>query len=172
MIGAAVPTKKCAKCKRRKPWTDYWAKTKWPDGTMRQPQSWCKTCHAERTPNPEVRQRANQRYWAKYKRDREAYTDHLERRRFRYHIARGTSEPVRSKSKDQAPRLRVAPFAAWLRTLGTNSVDIAKECGLNDRQVRMYLSESRDVLLDVADRALLYASTTTRLEDLWPELNH
>lgn len=40
-------TKTCNGCGQAKPWSDYYAKARWDDGTMRQPHSRCKTCAAE-----------------------------------------------------------------------------------------------------------------------------
>ena len=59
------------------------------------------------------------------------------------------------------------PLADWLRTLGHDSVEIACVTGLNDRQVRVYLSGKRSVVsLDVVDRACLHADAD--LNDLYP----
>lgn len=38
------PEKRCATCHVVKPWTDYWAHRKHPDGTMRKPYPDCKVC--------------------------------------------------------------------------------------------------------------------------------
>jgi hypothetical protein len=61
----------------------------------------------------------------------------------------------------------VEPFAQWLETLGDSSTEIATITGLSDRQVRTYLARERNVLVDVADRAVLHAATATTLDDIW-----
>lgn len=53
----------CTGCRTHKPWIEFWARTRWSDGTMRLPQSRCKTCvkadrRAARKADPEkARQR-------------------------------------------------------------------------------------------------------------------
>jgi len=45
MTVVTEPTKVCAICEERKPWSHFYAKKRHPDGTMRQPHSYCKPCH-------------------------------------------------------------------------------------------------------------------------------
>jgi hypothetical protein len=51
-------TKLCAECRQSLPWVEFWAAAKWPDGSMRRPQSYCKDCvkarrRARRETDPE-----------------------------------------------------------------------------------------------------------------------
>lgn len=39
--------KACSRCKEEKTWREFYAGKKWPDGTMRFPQSWCTACMKE-----------------------------------------------------------------------------------------------------------------------------
>src|SRR5579872_4703496 len=44
----AEPTKVCAGCKDRKPYSAFYAKTRWPDGSTRTVVDRCRPCHQER----------------------------------------------------------------------------------------------------------------------------
>lgn len=74
----------------------------------------------------------------------------------------------RSSAASGGDVLDPVPFAAWLRSLGTNAETIGLACGLSASQVRKYLKGERAVVLDVVDRALLEANTVTTLDDLYP----
>lgn len=168
------PTRICSKCKERKPWSAFYAKKRWEDGTVRQPQSWCKVCQDSRPLNRESRKRANKRYWAQYKANDAQYGDHLERRRFRYHIAQGRSEPMRRRS-ERCSRLPAAPFAAWITyVLERDDASIeatAARLGMADRLCRRIRDlEQQMVSLETVERALI-ADGTIGLEDLYPDLN-
>lgn len=158
------PTKVCGKCKERKPWSAFHAKTRWPDGTVRQPLSYCKDCEKRRTRRGN-RSQINRRYWARFKADVERYQDHLERRRFRYHIARGNVAPLSMRAG--GPRMDPAPFTDWLRTLGPDSEAIARIVGMEPGHIRRLLSgRHAQVFLDVVDRACLNAGAS--IDDIYP----
>jgi DNA-binding transcriptional ArsR family regulator len=67
------PTRQCTgPCGQRKPWTEFHAAARWPDGTMRRPQSRCKACAAEarkqalrrtRRDDPEAARARDRREW-------------------------------------------------------------------------------------------------------------
>jgi hypothetical protein len=64
----------CSRCQELKPWLDFWAKAKWPDDTMRLPQSWCKDCvkaerRQRRKKDPEWASRQDKANWQKIKAD-------------------------------------------------------------------------------------------------------
>lgn len=61
------PSRVCTRCGERKPWSEFYAKVKWPDGTTRQPQSRCKRCFAEIHAQ---RKRDNPEWWARNERKR------------------------------------------------------------------------------------------------------
>lgn len=72
----------CSGCQERKPWGEFWAAAKWPDGTMRRPQSKCKECvkaarRRRRREDPEWALAENRRDWERTK----ANPDRLARRR-------------------------------------------------------------------------------------------
>jgi hypothetical protein len=69
-------SKPCGRCNEPKTWSEYWAQTKWPDGTMRRPQAWCKECVKEqrkerRRMDPEWARAVNKADWARIKADPE-----------------------------------------------------------------------------------------------------
>lgn len=64
-------------------------------------------------------------------------------------------------------RLDPAPFAAWLRTVGSTPTEISLVVGIEEAQVRRYLDLARRPCMDVVDRALLNAGTLIRLDDLY-----
>lgn len=64
----------CSCCREKKTWESFWAKAKWPDGTMRTPQSWCKNCvktrrKQRRKDDPEWARQQYQREWQQIKAD-------------------------------------------------------------------------------------------------------
>lgn len=66
----------CSRCRQRLPWSAFWAKAKWPDGTMRRPQSHCKECvkarlRERRAQDPEWAREVNRRDWERIKADPE-----------------------------------------------------------------------------------------------------
>lgn len=73
---------RCSHCQQSLPWSAFWAKAKWPDGSMRVPQSWCKECvkarrRERRRENPEWAREINRRDWERIK----ANPDQLAHRR-------------------------------------------------------------------------------------------
>lgn len=44
--------KRCPKCGKKKNWSEYDARTKWPDGAKKTVQSWCKKCNREYKKSP------------------------------------------------------------------------------------------------------------------------
>lgn len=165
------PTKRCPHCKTRKSWSEFAARTKWPDGTMRCPQSWCRACQASRPQDAASRRRANAKYWEKFKQDASAYADHLERRRFRYHIERGTIAPIRRRAKGDVTLLPAAVFIAWLDSVaerdGVSRNETAARLGISDRVFRK--PEGASVELETVERALIADGTLT-LRDLYPSI--
>lgn len=66
--------KLCTRCGEVRSWLDFQARTKWPDGTMRRPNSWCKACIAaywreRRRNDPDWARELNKRQWQKTKAD-------------------------------------------------------------------------------------------------------
>lgn len=66
----------CASCCQRLPWTSFWARSKWPDGTMRVPQSHCRDCvkarrRTRRHEDPAWAREQNRREWQRIKSDPE-----------------------------------------------------------------------------------------------------
>ncbi len=66
----------CARCSQRVPWSAFHAKAKWPDGSMRRPQSWCKECvkarrRERRRDDPDWARDLDRRDWQRIKSDPE-----------------------------------------------------------------------------------------------------
>ena len=63
-----TPRKQCSVCGLVKPWTDFWAAAKLPDGSMARPQYRCKECvkadrRDRRRANPETFRERDRRDW-------------------------------------------------------------------------------------------------------------
>lgn len=76
--------KRCTKCGEDKTWLDFHARVKWPDGTMRRPNSWCKECvnaywRERRADDPEWARELNRRNWQRVKNDPELLAKARER---------------------------------------------------------------------------------------------
>ena len=173
-------TKRCRRCGRDKPWREFYAAKKWPDGTMRAPHSRCKKCsnairHQQRRNSPTQWARwleLNRTLKAEARKDPEWAATLREYQRTYYRTRNGVT-PDRYRVDMSGPaggrELDTAPFAAWLRTLGRTAGQIGLACGLNERQVRAYLDGERPTVYeDVVDRALL--DFPLRLEDLYPDI--
>lgn len=79
------PVKVCSRCKAKKPWSAYYAKTRWPDGTMRQPQSRCRECMATVSrEHPEWRRKHDRKRYKRTREDPEAWAQRLAEHRERY----------------------------------------------------------------------------------------
>lgn len=64
----------CTACDTPKAWTEFWAAARWPDGTMRRPQSHCKDCfkaarRKRRRDDPEWARDINRKDWQRIKND-------------------------------------------------------------------------------------------------------
>lgn len=182
-------TKQCANCGRLKPWGDFHAKTKWPDGTMRQPHAYCRRCFAEyvrayqarrRRDDSEFRERIesnrSRRRQEVKANDPERYAVlldyHRQWKRKRYGFRRVLSKYERGA----IPRVTShdslvsdpQPFIDWLRTLGSNAEEIGFACGIDGAQVRKYLSGTWSPTERTVDRAVQFAEQTYKLEELIP----
>jgi len=138
-------TKRCPTCEQTKPWALFSPRTYWPDGSVRQVQSWCRECQGA----------AN----AKYHR---VYDEAAAARNRRY------LERVR---RDRKPiRLPVGPLRAWLlgyfATGEEGIMEFSERIGVQDRSIRRILSEHEHVTDDLADRILL--GNGVLLNELYP----
>lgn len=185
----AEPTKVCADCKTRKPWSEFHAKVKWDDGTMRQPLAYCKECqrarvrvyHAKKRKDREWTRIRNRRTWAKIKSDPERYGAELERTRAfhaRERRQRGAAERPRCSSRFRAQRntsclVAAAPFREWLRDVlerdEATIVDLAARFGIQDRRLREILNGQPTVELATVERALIAEGVET-LMDIYSDL--
>lgn len=175
------PTKVCKDCGERKPWSSFWAKAKWEDGSMRQPHSYCKPCHQARTnewerkkraADPEWRRRRGQRNRERIRSDPDRYAESLAYRREwarkRYGYRRDLSKGASAKEK-----LTPAPFVTWMDYVverdETSINDLAARWGISDKTLREIRNGKRSPSIETVERALI-ADDTIELRDLYPHL--
>lgn len=179
-LALCLLTKRCTACRQSKPWREFYAAKKWPDGTMRVPQSRCKKCahairHMQRKqPTQWTRHLAQQR--ARYRRmspEMRAIKREGDRTRKRRLAAISPHRwrvdvPTISSHRSASPLLPLWPFSSWLATLGPSPTAIGLETGLSRDAVNRYLKATvvGTVSLDVVDRACLRAGAN--INDLYP----
>jgi hypothetical protein len=152
------PTRVCSRCKQRKPYSDFHARTRRPDGfTVVTVQSRCKLCD-----------RAYRREWA-------AANPERMRKYWRDDYARVSGKAEHGKDarrRERAELLSADPFRAWLGYLlrreddrPKNPTAMALNLRMSPRSVRRILSGSqRHVTLDLVERAIGADGTTTLRE--------
>lgn len=184
----AEPTKRCARCREPKPWSDFHAKVKWPDGTMRQPHSRCKRCQNSavtarqakwRREHPEEARAFDKARWARLKANPErlAVKHDVDRRSMAAQRRASGIAPRRYRGKRDNATLRgdflpAAPLASFL------SEYVARVGGIEqaawamgykaDKTLRSILHGQEFVTERVADQMLQAAGEMT-LGDLYPE---
>lgn len=167
----------CLICGEIKPWGAFYAALKWPDGTMRSPQSYCKMCRTKlsnewQRKNREWRREWERRRYARLRNDpewmgmRRDINRESQRRRFN-RTPRPSVQPVRAVGE-----LDPVPFAAWLREASKRYdggvSELALLADVNVRTLRAVLyGERARVSLDVVDRVLIADGSIT-LNDLYP----
>lgn len=173
--------KRCTRCKEVKPWGAFYAGKKWPDGTMRVPQSRCKECmaeiQAEQRPRNSVQRekhklwqrKAYQRWkldpeWAGKKRAQDR--DGRRRRNGTPPEKFRTSKYMRQRETGET--LPSGPFKAWLEYIGQRDAigreEVLRRCGLPESK-----TINGHVTLAVVERAILEEGSAT-LRDVYPEL--
>lgn len=176
------PTKVCADCKQRKPWSSFYAKKKWPDGTMRQPAAYCKPCHQARTnewerqraaSDPDWRRRRGKRNRELLKADPEKYSTSLAYRRDwarrKYGYRRDLHRVQRSKAL--VPAAPFADYARWTQERdGCTIIDLAARFGCMERTLREILKgRTESVEITTVERALINDDAPVTFEDLYRE---
>ena len=178
MVTLAVPMKVCANpdchmAGERQPWTNFYAKTKWPDGTMRQPHSRCKACqrvyvarwHREkRLRDPEWARKRTRRLHQSVKSDPERWATELERRRQWKRRKYGYRRDLRRRTTGATTLLAAEPFAAWLNSLDLDTVRNLPASAEVLRRIRNGRQDS--VSIDTVDRCCLHMDV--RIDDLYP----
>jgi hypothetical protein len=176
-------SKWCPRCDVTKPLDDFYARTRWPDGTVRYYKSYCKACDNRARKAWEHANPEKAREWARNgslrrRRDpergdmRRAYErDYQEKRRRAAGVPPRVfrSVPVPDRSGEFLP---VGPFAEFLRRLGSreglNRRAVARLVGLSEETVRRILN-GHQALVDAAtvDAALCREGSLT-LRELYP----
>lgn len=157
--------RQCVNCGQAKPWGDFYAAKRWPDGTMRRPYPRCKECvKQQRRDNPP---RRTPEGWALH-RDRNMLYHRRKRgtppERYRgSYVVRRAAQAVRGEAIADPQ-----PFLDWLQTLGPDAEHIGRECGIEPAQIRKYLSGAMVPTERTVDRAVTFAEQTHRLNDLLP----
>ena len=156
----APPTKVCSRCKRRKPYSEYHARTRGLDSfTVETVQSRCKACDRE------------------YRREWAARNPERMRKYWRDDYARASDKTARgnvARRRQRAELLSAQPFKAWLEHLLCREDDapetptaLAHKLGISPRSVRRILGGSqRHVTLELVERAIK-ADDTTTLHELY-----
>jgi hypothetical protein len=176
-------TRECSDCKRTKPWKEFWPRTYWDDGSVRNITSVCRDCNRER-----AKIRAKDR-WKNLKADPQALAVHHIRRaewNAGYRRERGaqpvnTVEPL-AVSEPEFDRVPVGPFRSWLqeRLEGEHDGSVnsfAQILGVDEARVRVWLgdkAQSRSdfmthIAVGTVDRALCSAHEPEMLRVLYPE---
>lgn len=179
------PWKTCADCDERKSWSEFWPKTKWPDGSMRQPHAYCKDCWRERSrawkarrrrERPDLVQASDRAVYARVKRDprrlarrREINRD-TQRRKKNIPPERWRILPVDAERQDRLP---IGPFREWLNceieARGSMAL-VGDLAGIAERTIYRWLNEADNVEIDSADRVLCACDQPEVLRELYPEL--
>lgn len=184
--------KTCTTCHENKPWAEFDAREKWPDGTMRAPASRCKQCR-----RAECRDRMRRKYqqdaeWRESKlartreyreqlrQDPQAWAEYVARAResqaaYRRRQGIGVSEVhTLAPDREVGGHIDIAPFRAWLLEQIPRCDDdrgvLADRLGTSERVIYRWLHESRSIQLDTLDAALCSWGDPFLLAELHPEL--
>lgn len=177
------PRKTCAGCAVTKPWSEFWAKAKWPDGSTRQPHARCKDCWREmsrerqrlrRLNDPEGVRALDRARYHRNKRDREW----LARRREIVRRAKRKQKNIpperwRVTVVDDEPTilLPIGPFREWVsEQLETGVALFCERASVTDRIVWRWFNESERIELDSVDRVICALGEPQLLAELYPEL--
>lgn len=156
--------KRCNGCQAVKPWSEFYAKTKWPDGTMRQPHSRCKECHLARNRHsPEAQRRYDRKRYQRTRHDPGAWQARLAEMREGY--ARNAADPEwrasrmvqireakrrrngvtpdRYRVRDAEETVDAAPLAGVIVASGLSRSEIAARAGLDEATVRKATKRDR-----------------------------
>lgn len=150
------PTKVCTRCPERgpQPWSNFHATAKWPDGSMRRPQSRCKLCQRDlrreayraTASTNQGRKKLRQIWKGKYdvmRADPERWDTRLAYEREYYRTNRSPN-PTPERWKDARPiggLIPCAPVAAAIRDAGLPWREVAERAGLDESVVRRMLSQ-------------------------------
>lgn len=187
-------TKLCTgPCETVKPWSEFDARTRWPDGSVRTVTSRCSECRRKTTAermarrrdaDPEAERARLRALRATINADpklRRAAEESARASRTAYRRRKG-AKPRNFASPPPAPvdsepivRVAMAPFREWLleqrAARGGNLALLADSLDVDPRMLRAWLYEGADtVKLDTVDRVLCKAGDPGQLGELWPEL--
>jgi hypothetical protein len=179
----AERSKVCADCKESKPWSEYGARTRWEDGSVRNVQACCRVCNAERCRQwrqrggeDPVKRRARQLRWLHSLPPEQVAIRRDQQREWWRRKLGVTPDQYRPRRRKRVDAARVfvdaAPFAVWLRTVGDYPEQVALRAHMNPRRARaLWHGEQATVEVDTVDRALLAVGDGTSLDDLYPNVS-
>lgn len=129
--------KVCNRCGVKKGWSEFYAKVKWPDGTMRRPQSRCKACFHELTveweqANRDKKRAAARRYREKMKGDPERLAARRARQRDWQVRKRGRGSVV--PDGGASGYVDAGPLLALVREHDVTYADLAARMGLKSAE--------------------------------------
>lgn len=165
----------CSDCQNVKPWSDFYPRTKWEDGSTRTVYSYCRPCHLARKRewarnNREATRRHNREQCARRRNNPEAKATH---RAYQREWERKTYGQRPRVGNGQGSRdgvtIDATAFTEWLRSFNANAEEIARQTGMEPRRVRSLLNgEQTRVELDTVDRALCGYGRPDLLDTLVP----
>lgn len=178
-----VRQKRCSRCQVVKPWHEFYAQRKWPDGTMRVPQCRCKQCarevraeqkRADRIANPEKWQARASRLWTQIKADHERHMSKVVYDRDRRRAALGITPDRFRGSRYQRGEgghelVNAEPLRELLRNYAGEISTLAEASGVGERRLRDIRSGAqKGVTVENLERVLIALGMTLR--DVMPDL--
>lgn len=123
--------KVCPRCRIKKDWDDYFVRTRWPDGSVRNVQAWCKECVKA------IKAERGRHYYLKRREDperhaiqRESGRQHAERKR----RARGVKPQQRGRTLERRS-VDAAPIREAILKSRLAYEEIARAAGLDPSAV-------------------------------------
>lgn len=171
----AERTKRCTgSCGLEKPWSAFYAKEKWPDGTMRRPQSRCMDCmraaaHAARAARRE-RMALDPRFELE---ERIRHAEHCTTWRRAQGVPAGTPRLPRDEARPEW--VPIGPWRDWLIEQRDSQFDgvtteLARWLGVVDSMVHTWISKRSRISVESADAVLCHIGEPALLGELWPQL--
>lgn len=160
------------------PWSSFYARVRWPDGTVKNVQSYCKACdRVKRREWGRLHPEDNREHSNRASRKHLANPENLakKRERDRTRVRRIHSIPpsrwrvVTPDPESGGPILPAEPFRRWLAAVRLPLSALAAQTGVPERRLGSVRNGAQaGVAMDVVDRVLLAVGDGTTLDDLYP----
>jgi hypothetical protein len=158
------PSRVCPRCRERKPFSAFYPRTRWPEGTVRTVAAYCRPCNAAKRrewarAHPGAHAQAMRRYRKKLAQDPARLAAYQEGRRFHARDAaqREGSQVGRMTDIGPPPLLPALPFVEWLREYPTIAAASAATLLPPRRLSELRRGAHRHVRFDTVDRACINA---------------